>query len=229
MSVMPFPIDPLADDVIERLHAQARHEKPALAWMYATQLPSLLLGRGLRFDPASRDRFDDKVIPVGPDCGAMLYLLARASRATRIVEFGTSFGLSTIYLASAVRDNGGGLVIGSELVPAKVAAARAHLEEAGLTEFVDIREGDARETLAQLDEPIDLFLVDGFPDLALEILDLVEPHLRPGALVVMDDVSLFRADLAPLVARLSDPSGGYACLQVPVDDGILVAVRRGVA
>lgn len=227
MSVMPFPIDPSADEVIERLHGQAREEKPALAWMYAAQLPGLLLGRGIRFKADTRDRFDDKLIPVGPHCGAMLYLLARASRARCIVEFGTSFGLSTLYLAAAVRDNGGGRVIGTEFVPAKVATARAHLDEAGLADLVDVREGDARASLADLDEPVDLLLLDGFPDVALEVLELVEPHLRPGALVVMDDVSLFRADLAPLVARLTAPDSGYACMQLPVDDGILVAVRRG--
>ena len=86
---------------------------------------------------------------MSPAQGQLLYLVARALAARRIVEFGTSFGISTLYLAAAVRDNGGGSVIGSEIEPTKHRAATAHLAEAGLAAGADVRLGDARETRVQ--------------------------------------------------------------------------------
>ncbi|MBJ7544139.1 class I SAM-dependent methyltransferase, partial [Rhodomicrobium udaipurense] len=89
----------------------------------------------------------DHFLAISPAYGRFLYAIARARRATRIVEFGTSMGVSTIYLAAALRDNGGGKLIGTELEPTKVTRARAHLEAAGLADLVEIREGDALDTL----------------------------------------------------------------------------------
>jgi predicted O-methyltransferase YrrM len=113
-----------------------------------------------------------------PAAGRLAYLTARAIQARRIVEFGTSFGVSTLYLAAAVRDNGGGIVIGSELEPSKVSQARRNVAEAGLKGFVDIRAGDARETLADPGGVIDMVLLDGWKDFYLPILHTLEPHLR---------------------------------------------------
>ena len=117
--------------------------------------------------------YADKYIALEREQAAFCYLTARALRARLVVEFGTSFGVSTLWLAAAVRANGGGRVIGTELVPDKVERARAHVEEAGLSEIVEIREGDARQTLRDLPPDVDLLLNDGFPNLALEILQLV--------------------------------------------------------
>ena len=91
----------------------------------------------------------DLFLPVSSETGTLLYMLARAAKARSIVEYGTSFGLSTLHLAAALRDNGGGRLIGSEFEPSKVARAREHLAEAGLADLVEIREGDALETLAR--------------------------------------------------------------------------------
>jgi predicted O-methyltransferase YrrM len=113
-------------------------------------------------------------LPVSPETARALYLLARATKARSIVEYGTSFGLSTIHLAAAVRDNGGGRILGSELEPSKIARARAHLAEAGLGELVEIREGDALETLSRdLPEAIDLVLLDGAKILYPKVLALL--------------------------------------------------------
>jgi predicted O-methyltransferase YrrM len=88
-----------------------------------------------------------------PEQGNLIYLLCRGLRANRVAEFATSIGMSTLYFAAAVRDNGGGMVIGSELVPAKVEAARHNLAEAGLADYAEIRQGDARQTLRDLGGP----------------------------------------------------------------------------
>lgn len=165
-------------------------------------------------------RAKDAFLAVSRETATLLYLLARASRARSIVEFGTSFGISTIHLAAAVRDNGGGRVIGSEFEPTKVARARAHLAAAGLAELVEVREGDAVETLAQgLPETIDLVLLDGAKPLYPRVLALVEPRLREGALVIADN-----ADQSPdYLARVRSAAAGY--LSVPFAAEVEVSLR----
>jgi predicted O-methyltransferase YrrM len=151
-------------------------------------------------------RLKDAPLAVSRETGMLLYMLTRSSRAKAIVEFGTSFGISTLHLAAGLRDNGGGRLITSEFEPSKAVRARENLSAGGLIDLVEIREGDALKTLrADLPETIDLVLLDGAKALYPEILDLVEGHLRPGAIVVADN-----ADFSPdYLARVRRPGSGY--------------------
>jgi predicted O-methyltransferase YrrM len=127
-------------------------------------------------------------LPVSRETGTLLYMLTRSSGARSIVEFGTSYGVSTIHLAAALRDNGGGRIITTEFERSKVARAREHLTMAGLMDLVEIREGDALETLSHdLPAALDLVLLDGAKGLYLDVFELVESCLRPGSLVLADD------------------------------------------
>lgn len=163
-------------------------------------------------------------LSVSPEYGRFLYAMARATKASRIVEFGTSMGVSTIYLAAALRDNGGGTLIGSEFEPGKVARARDHLAAAGLADLVDIREGDARETLADIAGTVDLLLLDGAFSLYLPVLKLVEPQLRPGAIILGENA--FDPEYR---AYVRDPRNGYLShmLGVEAERGNDFAVRIG--
>ncbi|MGE0327360.1 MAG: O-methyltransferase [Polyangiaceae bacterium] len=156
----------------------------------------------------------DVPLPVSRETGTLLYLLARSMNATNIVEYGTSFGVSTLHLAAALRDNGGGRLITTEFEPSKVVRARQHLSEGGLSDLVEIREGDALETLQRdLPEAIDLVLLDGAKSLYPEVLSLLEPHLRPGALIVADN-----ADHSPdFLATVRGSSGAYLSLPFGAD------------
>ncbi len=228
MSALPFH-DARVAAVLERLHAEATRQIPALIGWYLRRKLSSFFGRASA-EPLARwagmERFH---VPLDRAQGAFLYLLARSMSARRIVEYGTSVGISTIYLAAAVRDNGGGLVIGSELAPAKVAAARAHLAEAGLAEWVEVREGDARETLRDLGGPVDLGLIDGWPELALEMGRLIGPQLRPGGVLVADNVRTFRRILAPYVAHMQGGAGGFLSATLPLKGGTEFSVRLPAA
>jgi predicted O-methyltransferase YrrM len=163
---------------------------------------------------------EDMFLPVSPETGRLLYMLARASEARSIVEFGTSFGLSTLHLAAALKDNGGGRLIGSEFVRSKVERARVNLAAAGLLEGVDLREGDALETLGRdLPATVDLLLLDGAKVLYPRILALIEPRFSPGALVVADN-----ADHSPeYLARVRDPASGY--VSVPFGGDVELSMR----
>jgi predicted O-methyltransferase YrrM len=149
-------------------------------------------------------------LAVSRETGALLYMLARTSKVRYAVEFGTSFGVSTLHLAAAIRDNGGGKLISSEFEPSKVSQARKNITAAGLADLVEIREGDALETLADdLPETIDLVLLDGAKVLYPRVLSLLEGRLHTGALVIADNADWNQDYLA----KVRSPTGGY--LSVP--------------
>jgi predicted O-methyltransferase YrrM len=166
----------------------------------------------------------DAYLPVSREAGVLLYSLARARRARTIVEFGTSFGISTIYLAAALRDGGGGRLITSELEPSKVARAQDNLRRAGLTEWVEFRTGDALETLAQVPDAVDFLYLDGAKSLYRQVLGLVEPRLAPGAVIVADNIDMV-ALVAAYTAYVRDPANGYASTRIVVGEGLELTVK----
>ncbi|WP_175995783.1 O-methyltransferase [Burkholderia stabilis] len=165
-------------------------------------------------------RLKDDPLAVSRETGVLLYMLARGSGVRTIVEFGTSFGISTLHLAAALRDNGGGRLITTEFEPSKVARARANLAAGGLIDLVEIREGDALRTLAaDLPETVDLVLLDGAKALYPEVLALVERRLRPGAFIVADN-----AEYSPeYLAYVRAPENGY--LSVPFGGDVELSMR----
>src|SRR5215467_13149734 len=104
---------------------------------------------------------DRAFIPVDEDAGRFLYALVRGAAPGRVVEFGTSFGISTIYMAAAVRDRGAGSIVTTELHGAKAEAARRSFEQAGLLESIDLRVGDALETLRDMTPDVSVLFLDG--------------------------------------------------------------------
>jgi predicted O-methyltransferase YrrM len=163
----------------------------------------------------------DVYLAVSRDTGRLLYMLARSTGARSIVEFGSSFGVSTLHLAAGLRDNGGGRVITTEFESSKAARARENFRAAGLGDLIELREGDALQTLADdLPHQIDLVLLDGAKGLYPAVLTLLEPHLRPGALLVADN-----ADMSPEYLRCVRSSSGYS--SVPFGDDIELSMRMG--
>lgn len=212
---------PLAS-LLDRLFDEAAAIPPSASGALADLSPEER-ARLMRSKSDYRDfysRLKDMPLAVSPRTGTLLYMLARHGKARSIVEFGTSFGISTLYLAAALRDNGGGRLITTEFEPSKVARARGNLTEAGLADLVEFREGDALLTLAaDLPETIDLLLLDGAKALYPEILDLVENRLRPGALIVADD-----AHYSPdFLERVRSPAGPYQSM--PFSEDVELSIR----
>ncbi|WDG53364.1 O-methyltransferase [Pseudomonas chlororaphis] len=208
------PLAPLLDRLFEQADTAT---SPAVADISREERERLMHSKTEYLD--FYGRLKDLWLPVSRETGELLYMLARSTRARHIVEFGTSFGISTLHLAAAIRDNGGGRLIGSEFEASKVERARQHLLEGGLADLVEIREGDALKTLAvDLPESIDL-LLDGAKALYADILALVESRLRPGALIVADNT-----DYCPdYLARVRSPASGY--LSVPFGGDVELSMR----
>ena len=208
--------------VLNRLFAEAEHGDP-LVWQ-KVKAEEARRG-GPQEEAAISDLLGEAFMPVDRPSGQFLYNLVRIQNSQTIVEFGTSFGISTIHLAAAVRDNRSGRVITTELDAGKVRRATAHLEEAGLLDVVEIRHGDALETLRPLDGPIDLVFLDGWKRLYLPVLQFLEPKLRPGTAVVADDLALFPEQLESYLAYVRDPTHGYSSVEVPIGDHFELSAR----
>lgn len=131
---------------------------------------------------------DKYLLAVGPATGQLMNLLARQSKAKTILEIGTSYGYSTVWLAEAARANRG-KVITLDAVAEKQAYAKSQLQKAGLADFVEFRLGDARDSIAKIDVPLDFVLLDLWKDMYIPCFDLFYPKLTPGALVVADNMT----------------------------------------
>jgi predicted O-methyltransferase YrrM len=214
------PVAPLLDRLFEEADAASPMNSPLAAALSVEQHRRLMQSKTDYL--AFYSQMKDFPLPVSRETGLLLYMLVRSSGARTIVEFGTSFGVSTLYLAAALRDNGGGALITSEFEPSKIERARGNLAAGGLADLVEIRQGDALETLAvDLPETIDLLLLDGAKALYPEILNLVESRLRPGALIVADN-----ADYSPdYLARVRSPASGY--LSTPFAEEVELSMRIG--
>jgi predicted O-methyltransferase YrrM len=214
------PLAPLLDRLFDEADAASAETEAAVA-----DLPDGMRARLMRSKTEYRDlygRLKNAPLAISRETGALLYMLARSSNARTIVEFGTSFGISTLHLAAALKDNGGGHLITSEFEPSKVARARANLEAGGLIELVEIREGDALNTLnTGLPDTIDLLLLDGAKALYPEILSLVESRLRPGAFIVADNAD----DSPEYLARMRVPANGY--MSMPFGEDVELSMRIG--
>jgi predicted O-methyltransferase YrrM len=218
------PVAPL----IERLFAECEATSPSTApsvanyWNSLTEEDKLRLMHSRTDYAEFYDRMKDVPLAVSRDTGKLLYMLARRPGVVSIIEFGTSLGVSTLHLAAALRDNGGGHIITSEFEPSKIARAREHLSTAGLADLVEFREGDALRTLAvNLPESIDLVLLDGAKALYPDILDLVESRLRAGALIIADNADF----CPPYLERVRAAGRGY--LSVPFADDVELSMRLG--
>jgi predicted O-methyltransferase YrrM len=163
-------------------------------------------------------------MPVSIEGGRLLYSLVRATRPKTIVEFGTSFGISTLHLAAAVRDNGMGHVVTTELSASKAASARATFAETGLDDLITVLEGDALETLPpHVADGVEFVLLDGWKHLYLPVLQLLEPALAPGTLVIGDDAAM--KIVQPYLGYVRDPANGYQSVLFPVEDGMEISCR----
>jgi predicted O-methyltransferase YrrM len=208
---------------LARLHAAASGDWKRFLGITPRYLAGLVAGRKMH-ETITPQVARDIYMPVSPEKGEFLYITARAIGARNIIEFGTSFGISTIYLAAAVQDNGGGRVIGSEIEPGKHARAVANLAAAGLNKVTEIRLGDAMQTLRNINGPVDLVFMDGWKALYLPLLKQLQPVLRPGAIVLADNILSFRSSLVEFLDYLQSGRNGFHSVTLRFGDGMEYAV-----
>jgi predicted O-methyltransferase YrrM len=216
--------DPVLRAVLERLHAESSEQEGAMRAYLAAEGTRSTVGTEKQLQDG-RAFWRDKLVALEADKARFCYSLCRAMNVRRIVEAGTSFGVSTLYLAAAIRDNGGGVVIGTEYEPSKVSAARRHFSETGLSAYIDLREGDIRQTLQNIEGPVDFLLLDIWTPLARPTLDLVAPRMRTGAVVITDNTGKRRPEYGDLFSYLERAANGFTTMTLPFDGGLEMSVK----
>lgn len=218
--------DPKLEALLDRLHAQSDAQVDGINAYFARRAREGTLDEENFFDADMHRFFSDKLVALDREKAEFCYLLCRSLQAARVVEAGTSFGVSTLYLAAAVRDNQveNGLVIGTEYEPKKAEAARANFEEAGLSELIELREGDLRETLQDVGGPVDFMLIDIW-DVALPALERVSARLRAGAIVACDNTAAHANAYRDYFEFVNDPKNRLRTLTVPFEGGFELTVR----
>jgi predicted O-methyltransferase YrrM len=211
----------LVAEILERLHKEAEAADAPLMQTFASEMtnPEQAISRIIEAETKDLTsvykNLAGNFLSVSPEFGRFLYMCARGCKAKRIVEFGSSMGVSAIYLAAALRDMGGGHLIGTDIEPSKAERARANVAAAGLADLVEFRVGDARETLKPgVGGDIDMVMLDGAFTLYLPVLKLLEPHLKPGAIIIGENAF---EQASGYIEYVRDPRNGYASLPLPFD------------
>lgn len=217
------------DAMLDRLYAQSASQTEALGTYFSARAAELDFDWNA-FDARTNQFLSDKLVALDRNKAEFCYQVCRALRARRVVEAGTSFGVSTLFLAAAVRDTlradrGEGIVIGTEYEPKKANAARANFADAGLSDLIDLREGDLRETLVDFVGPVDFMLVDIWTPMARPALELVAPSLREGAVVICDNTTQFPDAYRDYFDFVNDPANKLRTMTLPFEGGLEFTVR----
>jgi len=215
--------------LIDRLQARSEGQASETVAYFTARAEAGTLDWKHLDDDANR-YLADKLVALEPAKAELCYLLCRSLQAQCVVEVGTSFGVSTLYLAAAVRDNMSGsgkrgTVIATEYEPAKAKAARANFAAGKLSEFIDLREGDLRDTLKVIDGAVDFVLMDVWTEMVVPAIQLISPHLRPGAVVVCDNTEQFRSSYADYFAFVGNSANRLRTMTLPYPGGLELTVR----
>ena len=219
------------DELLDRLYAQSASQKEAMEWYFTARAQEGSLD-WKTMDAHTTQFLSDKLVALDRNKAEFCYQVCRSLGARRIVEAGTSFGVSTLFLAAAVRDNvraggGEGVVIATEHESNKAKTARANFAEAGLAQWIDLREGDLRQTLSGLSGLVDFMLVDIWTPMARPALELVAHRLREGAVVICDNTGQFRFAYKDYFAFVNDPRNKLRTMTLPFEGGLEFSVCCG--
>ncbi len=141
------------------------------------------------FRPLQPQDMENVYLPVSQEQGEFFYKTIVENKFQSIVEFGTSFGISTLFLAAAAKETGG-KVITTELLSSKAKTAKKNFENAGLESFIELKEGDAIKTLANFKQPIDFLMLDGWKNLYLPLFKHLEPFFHKDTIIYADNVDM---------------------------------------
>jgi predicted O-methyltransferase YrrM len=240
--------DAKLEALLDALHAQSEGQSGAIDAYFARRIKEGTLSWD-GMDAETTTFFSDKMVALEKDKAEFCYALCRALGARCIVECGTSFGVSTLYLAAAVRDNlassseavgdkriasgseaigdkkVGGQVIATEWEASKAKIARQNFAAAGLAQFIDLRQGDLKDTLKVIEGPVDFVLLDIWAEAVMPAITHIAPQLRQGAVIIADNTETARRGYENYFRFIADPKNRLRTLTLPFAGGLEMTVR----
>lgn len=174
------------------------------------------------FRPLQPKDMENVYLPISQEQGAFFFQTIVENKFQSIVEFGTSFGISTLFLAAAAKETGG-KVITTELLPSKVKTAVKNFQKADLESFIEVREGDAIKTLANFNQPIDFLMLDGWKNLYLPLFKQLEPLFHRDTIVYADNVDM--VDSQPFLDYVYSKASVYSARKIHQGKGELIVCR----
>lgn len=220
------------DQVMGRARAQFHGTNEAflaLARQYEALAPRLkgrfLDTHGLSTDDSEASQGTTLSLAVSEHMGCFLHQMVLSHRPLRILELGSSYGVSTLYFAEALRTLGRGTVIATERDAEKCAHIRAHVETAGLELYVDLREGDVFETVSALDSTFDIVFMDVWASTYLALFKRIEGRLRPGSIVIADNMYTAGDDVRPY-KQYVDRHPRFSSMTLDFESGVELTVAR---
>ena len=222
-------LGPTIDSLLDRLYERHSTQNAELGAYFAARAREESFNWN-DFDDRTNQFLSDKLVALDRDKAEFCYHVCRALNAKRVIEAGTSFGVSTLYLASAVKANvrgatGRGVVIGTEYESRKAEAARANFAEAGLSDFIELREGDLRQTLVDPGGQVDFMLMDIWTPMVRPAIELVFPYLRTGSVIICDNTGQFRDSYRQYFEFINDPQNSFSTMTLPFEGGLEFTVR----
>ena len=163
---------------------------------------------------------------IAPENGQFLAILIRSIHAQNVLEIGTSNGYSAIWIAAALKETGGRLIT-LEFDPGRAAEAKAHLQEVGLDDIVDVRVGNALDEIPKCDLTFDLVFLDAEKNEYRRYLELAFPNIRPGGLIVADDTVTMRDEMPDYIEYVFSTPQLHS-VDIPLDDGIILSYKTGM-
>lgn len=216
--------DPKLEALLDALHAQSAGQDEAISTYFRKRIAERTLSWD-GFDADTTHFFADKMVALEKDKAEYCYALCRAMNAKRIVECGTSFGVSTLYLAAAIRANDGKEVIATEWEAEKAKIARKNFEAAGLSQYIDLRQGDLSETLKTIAGPVDFVLLDIWTEAVMPAIRNIAPHLHTGSVIIADNTLSSRPGYAKYFDYIADPKNGLRTMTLPFEGGLEFTIK----
>ncbi|OEZ59099.1 O-methyltransferase [Duganella sp. HH105] len=230
------------DEILRPLHEQSQQQSIARARMQfagGDEDFTRLLGEYMSLAPSQKGKFLKRYglstgdtqtsqgtpmsLAVSPEMGRFLYSLALMRRPARILELGSSYGVSTLYFASALRQIGKGEIIATELDALKCKALLENLRAAGVQSWVDLREGDVFDAVGQLEGTFDMIFMDVWASLYLDLFRKIEPFLKPGSVVITDNMYTAEEEVLAFKRYLSG-NPAYSSITLDFESGVELTV-----
>lgn len=207
---------------VKKQHQQSSKQLKQLLPLMLKYAFSRVVRKELNLDSQALKGFS---LAIDPAQGRLLYSLVLANKPNVVIEYGTSFGISSLYIAQALKKNNIGKLYGSEIESEKIDVAKRNLEQCHLESLVDIKQGDVLQTFKSFEHTIDMIFMDGFPKLNYDILKMLEPKMAPGCMIVTDDVYLFGKEMKQYLNYLST-SAMYSHQVINLSDGMAISVLQ---